>query len=505
MRFPVKLWLAVFIYALLAGLVVQFVLLPHVFPHLDGGAGLLADHDWNGFHQQAVDQANRIAQLGWQEFRLRPDGENIITGLCSVLYYFIAPKPWTLLPINAAVFATAAWAIFSLVKSLGISNRNAVIAISPFVLFPSSIVQFGQIHKDVFCTAGLLVNLWCWVSLLQRDIQWRRMILIILTSILATGVVWLFRPYFMQVLLYWIAAFVAWYVLAGMLFLVKNRSLAAFTVPGNQFSFSIRSAAVMLVLLGITHQYYSSYLDLRFAPPETVESSDDLAGYLNRPGATIYSFLNVRLAIIPRSSMQSAEAAQTSEAGSVSLDEFLADAAKHNRPVAVMKEGAHIENFVNRIFLRLAVARGGFTNSGKNASTNIDREVVFYQPEDLLRYIPRALQIGFFAPFPQNWFAAESEKSKPNRIEIYIAGMEMLCYYIAFFGWAYWMAHARKAGLQLWVPTLFGLSVILLMGLTVANVGTLYRMRFPFIMIFIAFGVAGLLQFFNPGCRRAKE
>jgi len=504
MRFPVKLWLAVFIYALLAGLVVQFILLPHVFPHLDGGAGLLADHDWSGFHQQAVDQASRIAQLGWQEFRLRPDGENIITGLCSVLYYFIVPKPWTLLPINAAVFATAALALFSLVKYLGISDRNAAIAISPFVLFPSSVVQFGQIHKDVFCTAGLLVNLWCWVSLLQPDIRWRRMILTILASVLATGVVWLFRPYFMQVLLYWIATFVVWYVLAGALFWAKTRTPDAFSVPGNQVSFSVRASAVMLVLLGITHQYYSSYLDLRFATPETVESSEDLARYLKRPGAAIYSFLNVRLAVIPRSSMQSAEAAQTSEAGSVSLDEFLVEAAKHNRPVAVMKEGAYIENFVNRIFLRLAVARGGFTNSGKNASTNIDRDVIFYRPEDLVRYIPRALQIGFFAPFPQNWFTTESENKKPNRIEVYVASLEMLCVYIALFGWAYWMVQMRKAGPQLWVPTLFGLSVILLMGLTVANVGTLYRMRVPFIMIFISFGVAGLLQFFSPGHRRAR-
>jgi hypothetical protein len=331
------------------------------------------------------------------------------------------------------------------------------------------------------------------------------MILIIPTSILATGIVWLFRPYFMQILVYWLAAFVAWHILAAILILVMNRSYADFTVSSSQFWFSIRAAVVMLLLLGVTQQYYSSYLDLRFSPQKTVESSDDFIRYLNSPEAMIYSFLDVRLAIIPRSSMQSSEASQTAETGSLSLDEFLADAARNNRPVAVMKEGAHIENFVNRVFLRLAVARGGFTNTGKNASTNIDKEVVFYRPEDLMRYIPRALQIGFFAPFPHNWFMAESENKKPNSIEMYIALMEMLLYYIAFFGWAYWMTHGKNVGMQLWVPTLFGLSVILLMGLTVANVGTLYRMRFPFIMIFIAFGIAGLLQFFKQQRSRTKK
>ena len=500
-----KVWLSVFIYAMLAGLAVQLVILPHVFPQLHAGNGLLAGRDWVGFHEQAVVQSLKIAEFGWSEFRLRPDGENIIAGLCSALYYFITPKPWVLLPINSALFATAALTLFSLVKYLGISNLHAMFAIAAFVVFPSSIVQFGQIHKDIFCTSGLLLNLWCWVSLLQRDLQWRRMALIIFISILATGIVWLFRPYFMQILLYWVAAFFCWYLLLAMLMLLKNNSLFFFKMPVSQLVFPIRSAAVMLLLFFITHQYYSSYLDLRFHPSETVESTDNFNDYLNRQGAKIYSFLSARLAIIPRSSMQSPEAAQTSETGSENLNDFLANAAKNNRPVAVMKEGAYVENFVNRIYLRLAVARGGFTNSGKNATTNIDREVVFYSPGDLVRYIPRALQIGFFAPFPQNWFGSEGEKKKPNRFEVYIAGMEMLLSYIAFFGWAYWIAQARKVGVQIWIPTLFALSVILLMGLTVANVGTLYRMRFPFIMIFITFGVAGLLQFFNTESRPAKE
>ena len=117
MSFNLKLWLTVFFYALFAGVAIQLVLLPHTFPSLHGGAGLMAGHDWNGFHQQAIDQASNIRKFGWQVFRLRPDGENIIAGFCSVLYYFFTPEPWTLLPINAALFASAALALFLLVKN----------------------------------------------------------------------------------------------------------------------------------------------------------------------------------------------------------------------------------------------------------------------------------------------------------------------------------------------------------------------------------------------------
>jgi hypothetical protein len=45
----------------------------------------------------------------------------------------------------------------------------------------------------------------------------------------------------------------------------------------------------------------------------------------------------------------------------------------------------------------------------------------------------------------------------------------------------------------------------LLLGLTVANLGTLYRMRFPFMMIFVSLGMAGLFQFAKSKLRIARQ
>ena len=492
MHYGSKLWWTVFLYALLTGLAVQLFFLPHVFPNLHGGAGLLAGHDWNGFHQQAVDQAFAIRESGWHVFRLRPDGENIIIGLCSLLYFFIAPEPWTLLPINAALFACAAWALFSLVKLAGVDDRVAAWAIAPFVFFPSSAVQFSQIHKDVFCTAGLLVIVWCWVGLLGKDLKLRSASGYVLLCVLATGVVWLFRPYFMQILLFWNAVLVLAAVSVGGFTLARQHfSSAGF--QATRVRSSAKSAIFLLVLFGVTAQYYSYIFDLRFLP-----SAD-----LSRQAVGTAAPLSLDIRMISRSTLQSQEAAQMSESSAENLDEFLAEAAKHKRPVAVMKDGAHVENLINKIALKLAVARGGFTNSGKNASTNIDREVVFYGPADVLRYVPRALQIAFFAPFPESWFAAERHKA--SQLEVNISSVEMLVCYIAFLGWIYWLCNIRSTGVALWLPVLFSLTVLLLMGLTVANVGTLYRMRFPFVMCFVSFGIAGLLQFFKFSPRLGRQ
>lgn len=493
MSFNLKLWLTVFLYALFAGLAIQFVLLPRVFPSLHGGAGLMAGHDWNGFHQQAIDQALNIQKVGWQAFRLRPDGENIITGLCSVLYYFVAPKPWTLLPMNAAFFASAALALFLLVKKLGVGDLNAAFAIAPFVFFPSSAVQFSQIHKDVFCTSGLLVILWCWVSLFRRDLGPHKTIWIVALGVLATGVLWLFRPYLLQILLYSSSAFGIAYLLSGAASIIKARQHVRGINGLKIFLTALKPAVALFVLSAVTYQYSLYYLDLKFQLKEVSSSAVDK--FIDGEPTKNYGSLRPSVTLISRSSMQSAEAAQMSETGATNLNDFLADAAKYKRPIAVMKPDAPVENFINKAALKLAVARGGFTNSGKDAVTNIDREIVFYGPADVLLYIPRALQIGFFAPFPDVWFIAENSKS--NRIQIYVSILEMLVCYVAFWGWIHWMLKLRNSSASLWVPAVFSGGVILLLGLTVANVGTLYRMRFPFMMCFVAFGIAGLLQFFR--------
>ena len=85
---------------MLAGLAVQLVILPYVFPELHAGNGLLAGRDWVGFHEQAVVQSLKIAEFGWSEFRLRPDGDNAIIGVTSWFYVLFGPHPWSLLPLR---------------------------------------------------------------------------------------------------------------------------------------------------------------------------------------------------------------------------------------------------------------------------------------------------------------------------------------------------------------------------------------------------------------------
>jgi hypothetical protein len=102
------------------------------------------------------------------------------------------------------------------------------------------------------------------------------------------------------------------------------------------------------------------------------------------------------------------------------------------------------------------------------------------------------MQIALFAPFPSKWFSTEKRNS--SSVEIYISAVEMLYSYVACIGLLYWLFSYRLWRIELLLPVTCALGLILLLGLVVANVGTLYRMRFPMIMIFISFGMAGLMQ-----------
>ena len=192
-----KVWVGILVYAVLAGLFLQLVVLPYVFPQLHAGNGLLAGRDWVGFHAQAATEAQKILQGGWNEFRFRPDGDNSIIGITAFFYVLFGSHPLALLPLNAVMFATGGAALFSILKQLDLEDNEALIAVLPYLLFPSSLLQYGQIHKDVFCTATILVILWTWACLLRNERKLAQVIQLVVVFAIALVGLSVFRPYFM--------------------------------------------------------------------------------------------------------------------------------------------------------------------------------------------------------------------------------------------------------------------------------------------------------------------
>lgn len=139
--------------------------------------------------------------------------------------------------------------------------------------------------------------------------------------------------------------------------------------------------------------------------------------------------------------------------------------------------------------LQLDVA-GKLTPS--QAGSDIDAGVRFNSFTDIVRHIPRAAVVGFFAPFPGMWLSAGKQVGLGGRV---LSGLEMLLTYLieclALVG--LWRGRKQLAAWFLFSVAAMG---VIGLGLIVNNIGALYRLRYPFWILLVIFGAAGFVQVF---------
>jgi hypothetical protein len=130
----------------------------------------------------------------------------------------------------------------------------------------------------------------------------------------------------------------------------------------------------------------------------------------------------------------------------------------------------------------IARARNGFIADGLNKSGSaIDSNVTFAGPGDLIKYLPRALEIGYLAPFPPMWFGAGYNVGLIGRI---LSGLEMSVTYLIE-ALAFVFVWRRRRRLETWLLLLTTTTGVLALGMVVVNIGTLYRMRYPFWILMV--------------------
>ncbi len=137
--------------------------------------------------------------------------------------------------------------------------------------------------------------------------------------------------------------------------------------------------------------------------------------------------------------------------------------------------------------LALGSARTRYNLASLLAGSGIDTSVELRSASDVAAYLPRALAIGLWAPFPAMWTQPGRFTGGATRLA---AGAEMLAMYcfelLAIAG--VFLAPRRLAAFLLFAIATFGVTTL---ALVVSNVGTLYRFRYSFWALFIAAGTAG--------------
>jgi hypothetical protein len=142
---------------------------------------------------------------------------------------------------------------------------------------------------------------------------------------------------------------------------------------------------------------------------------------------------------------------------------------------------------------RISYLRHDFIKTYPLAGSNIDTNVEFASIGDIISYLPRAMGIGFFSPFPNMWLVPGVQVGLSGRL---LSGIETLIMYIIELLAAFGLLRARQQ-VSAWLLLLGAAVGVTALGLVVANVGTLYRMRYSFWILLIILGASGMVQIFS--------
>ncbi len=428
-------WLLFFLYAAAAAATIQLLILPIAIPSLHIGHGLIRGGDSIGYHEIASAVATEIGRVGWQAWSLAPQGQTP-AGLAAPFYALIAPEPWSLIPVNAALHASAGIIVMHLLRILGTTTGIAFAGALMWVAFPSSMQWVSQIQKDGYTVAGMLMVMLGWVQL------WRSArsnaapeyffyaILLILAGICLAG---LARAYGFELLKAGsiIAACIA------LPSLIKNWR------AGNSGNMRPAIAVAVFLLLPLALAYAPRYTPTMAYSPWPKESS--------------------------------------------ALDWKMADETSIRR----WERTPWLPAAVDHALMRASIGRGGYIAAlYAGAGSGIDRDIQFHNAGEFAAYLPRAMQIGFLAPFPADWFSSgASPGGTLMRID---AGIEMAVVYVLLLLGLPLAVIRWRARVEFWICVLFCSALVTIFAYVTPNVGTLYRLRYGFEMTLAAIGFAGL-------------
>jgi len=426
------------------------MLLPLV-PSLEGGPGLLKN-DAVFFQKSAVAAANNIRDHGWATWTLWSTETNSSgnVGVLAALYVlFHSSDPAIIIPINALLHATSALLLLLIGREIWpgrIGNLAGLIAASLFVLFPSALSWYSQPLKDSYVIGGALLILYSLLKLClpesgQRVVKW---LFLFVAGMLLT----VFVKAYYEKLIVVITVLTALIAIPWAMWTRAPQRRLTF------FSFGL----AMVLLFGVHKCMPLTALD-----GTQYEKID---------------FTIFQQAIID----QMATTGRTATAGQTAMIDLIVKAwSWQDSPV--------IPDFVEKPLETVAKTRAGIIlyNQLVNANTLVDAE---HKPDSvvsLLLYLPRALQVGAFAPFPNTWL------SKPSLVKLGVFIETAIWYMIAP---GIFLALLYRRSLQLAIALVFSTFFITVFSFVGPNVGTLYRARYAFEFLLILIGLGGWLMLF---------
>ena len=129
-----------------------------------------------------------------------------------------------------------------------------------------------------------------------------------------------------------------------------------------------------------------------------------------------------------------------------------------------------------RVFMAANAIRDG-------AGSMIDAQQMPNNFYGVLKFLPTAGLHGLFAPYPPTWTSKKSA--------FWVVGvLEISIWYMLSFG-MFWLLWRQRDNLALWWTVFCTFTILSTESFLVSNLGTLHRIRYPFLFVFILLGCIG--------------
>jgi 4-amino-4-deoxy-L-arabinose transferase-like glycosyltransferase len=412
----ITLTLAIF----LAG---HFQLLPNVFD--SHGTGLRFAIDATSYRTLASQMATELQTNGidaWLAIKA-PLHCRLYSILFATLGRCLGHNILAAEPFNLLYYLAILSCVYALGREL-FDERTGMLAAVIVGLWPSFLLHSTQLIRDSLSILCLLALVFVLTLLLTRELSWRSR-----TGIPACpGTDWKVCPTRSA-----LAAGVAGVLLTTLFWVLR----------GNMWNIVVAAVGLTIVLL-----LWRMIRDRRVFAANTI----------------VLAFVLVTMLVVP------ARLESTSLPG----------VRPPTTPLTVSSttETPSRDGILTRSLKQIGQRRAGFRGYRAQES-NIDGDVRLTSAADVLKFIPRAAVIGFFAPFPRMWF----ERGSYGAAGRLLSGAETLVMYFLYFGVAVCVWRNRRR-LETWFVFLVATLGTVALGLVVANAGALYRLRYVFWILF---------------------
>ena len=358
------------------------------------------------------------------------------------------------------------------------SRRHAVLAALPFLLFPSAMIGYTQITKDVYTICGGFLFLYGWLLLAECRTRWPgwRVVLTVIALIFGgTTLSWSMRPYTVYILQGLATLFAI--VLTGRNLADMWRGSVA-VVRGLTASTSAWSVVLLLIAL-----FFGAGMYLQEAPAPNENSAVS-------PPRTMAGAVGESVVPPDRESTQSEFEGAPAVPDNTS-PATLAESEFEGAPAVPDSDEPWTESEPLPGVLRdtlYSVAAVRLRWVGNEGNSTIDLSFMPEDAADMLGYLPRAMAVAFLSPFPWHWFQPGSIPSTTMMRRI--VGVEMLLVYVAWLSLAV-VAWIWRSRIELWLILVYSLVNILVWTYAMPNLGTLYRVRYGPLMLLVGLGLAG--------------